>query len=526
MLLVYPYVPETLVPTPTPISERLATASFPHKTGAFAIFETHLSIVVLTGEFAYKIKKAVRLDFIDTTSLEHRRELCEEELRLNRRYAPELYLSVVPLTIESNRLRFGGSGTAIEYAVHMRQFDRQEELQALLNANAVEAAEIAELAERLADFHGAASVLNESCFRGTDAFLRKARENVASVVRQASRIHADTEALQLARWTETALANQLDSLRERERRGFIRECHGDLHSRNVVRWQGTLVPFDCIEFDPELRFIDVLSDIAFLVMDIIHRHRNDLAFTLLNRYLERTGDYGSMDLLPSYLTYRALVRAKVELVTLQQNPDSSESLERASSLLQTALRITQRDAPTLILMHGLTGSGKSWLSQQLVPRVPALRIRSDLERKRLVGLAPLAQRTSAIDRRIYSVEFNERTYGHLLNCAGACLRAKLSTIVDAAFLEAHARRAFAALARQERARFLILACHADPATLAKRIEQRRAARNDPSDADKAVLQFQLDKMLPFHHDELANVVWIDTRDRDQVSRALERTCSL
>jgi uncharacterized protein len=511
---------------PTPTSEQLAAASFPHETGAIDVYETHLSIVVLTGEFAYKIKKAVRLDFIDTTSLERRRELCEEELRLNRRYAPELYLSVVPLTLESNRFHFGGTGVPIEYAVQMRQFDRQQELQALLDANAVGAAEIAKLAELLADFQGAAATLNEPEFWGTDAFLRKARENVASVARRAPRIDADADALQLNRWTEAALVRQLDVLRERERHGLVRECHGDLHSRNVVRWRSALIPFDCIEFDVELRFIDVLNDIAFLVMDLIDRDRDDLAFTLLNRYLERTGDYGGMDLLPCYLTYRALVRAKVELIALEQHPDSSESRQRALSLLQTALRITRPNVPTLILMHGVSGSGKSWLSEQLVPRVPALRIRSDLERKRLAGLAPLAQQTSAANERIYSIEFNERTYGHLLDCARACLRAKVSTIVDAAFLKAHERRAFATLAREESARFLILACHADLTTLAERIEQRHAARNDPSDADRSVLQRQLETMLPFDQDELAHVMRVDTRDHDEVSRALERACDV
>lgn len=501
-------------------AQQLATARFPHATRAISVRETHLSLVVLTGDFVYKVKKALELDFIDTTDLEQRRALCEAELRLNRRYAEELYLRVVPIGRESNRLVFDGEGPAVEYAVQMRQFSSDEELQALLESRSVGVEDLTRLAERIADFHRAADVLpHAAAFTGTDSFMRKARENVASVVRKAGLLDATDTAAALEQWTQARLRADIELLRQRERDGCVRECHGDLHTGNIVRWRGELIPFDCIEFDPELRYIDVLSDVAFLVMDLIVRERTDLAFAFLNRYLERTGDYPGASLLPSYLVYRALVRAKVELITLEQTPSSERARATASALLAYAQRTSRSRTPILILMHGASGSGKSWLSTQLLTRQPALRIRSDLERKRLAGQDPFDHNAPA-DAQIYSLAFNERTYNRLAECARACLRAGLDTIVDAAFLKQDERARFAQLASAEGAGFAILSCHADQATLAERIARRRAARNDPSDATEEVMRQQLRTMEPIAQDEQAHTLAIDTREPNAVEHAL------
>jgi aminoglycoside phosphotransferase family enzyme/predicted kinase len=511
-------------PTPSPFSitrEQLAKASFPHETREIAVRETHLSFVVLTGDLAYKVKKAVRLDFIDATSLERRRELCEEELRLNRRYAAELYLQVVPIVQGPTGLHFGGSGTAIDYAVQMRQFAASEEMHALLHTASVDLRDMARLADRIAAFHHDANVLREANEPGTESFLRKARENLASVMSRAAHISAEADISHLGRWTEEVLSKELHVLRERELSGFVRECHGDLHTGNVVRWHGALLPFDCIEFDAELRFIDVLNDVAFLVMDLVAKDRSDLAHAFLNRYLERTGDYGGVPLLPCYLVYRALVRTKVELIALEQHADSIEARTRAGSFLRTARAFAKPPSPVLVVMHGASGSGKSWLSDQIVPALPAVRIRSDLERKRLAGLDPF-DRSAPPSSDIYTLEFNERTYGYLRECARECLQGRMNVIVDAAFLKVHERRDFAALAREQGVKFLIISCEADAATLVARIERRSAERNDPSDADEGVMQRQLDTMEPFAEDELPDVVVIDTRSTDALPRALER----
>lgn len=501
--------------------ERLATAVFPDSVGEIRVRETHLSFVVLTGKLAYKIKKSLKLDFIDTSSLERRRELCDEELRLNLRFAPELYLRVVPITIDADTLRFDGTGKAIEYAVEMRQFDSGEELPALLEDRAIDDADIAALADRIADFHRDAAVLERSNSAGTRAYLGHVRNNLTGLAARIGAIHGQAELARLEDWTERHASQEAASLSARESAGFVRECHGDLHSGNIVRWRGALVPFDCIEFDASLRFIDVLNDIAFLTMDLIVRNRRDLAFALLSRYLERTGDYAGMPILPSYLVYRALVRTKVELIAFEQSGETA-CAERARSYFRTALSVAYPETrPALIIMHGASGSGKSWLSAQLVSQLQAVRIRSDLERKRIAQIDPF-DRSQAPNAQIYSLEFNERTYAHLLECARACLRGGLHTIVDAAFLKASERREFAALARAQRAPFVIISCHADEGTLAARIASRRNAQNDPSDADERVMRRQLETMQPFAEEERPHLIEIDTGTDDALARVLER----
>jgi hypothetical protein len=499
----------------------LASASFPHTVKQITVRETHISFVVLTGEFAYKVKKAVRLDFLDASTLERRRWLCEEEVRLNQRYAPDLYLGVTPIVRMPEGLRFGGTGQIVEYAVRMVQFALDDELDVLLEANNVTADEIARLAVRLGEAHLSARPLAPPSL-ATDDFMRIARANLASITERAPRIAAQTLASELQRWTEAEIAERRDRLLERERQGFIRECHGDLHARNIVRWRGELIAFDCIEFDPALRFIDVLNDLAFLVMDLMHRGYKEMAFVLLNRYLERTGDYTGLDVLPGYLVYRALVRAKVALIECEQNPAADGARRRAASRLHTASGITQRGAPTLIVMHGASGSGKSWLSERLAPALNAVRMRSDIERKRIAGVDPLAPRAAAFNEGLYTREFNDRTYAHLLACARASLQGRFNTIVDAAFLRREERDSFAALAAEQRARFRILACRADPTTLAARIEERRITHADPSDATLQVLQHQFSVMQAFAEEEAKSVLEIDTRKPDVLAVALQR----
>lgn len=500
----------------------LLTASFPHAVGNISLRETHLSIVVLTGELAYKIKKAVKLEFIDASTLEQRRRLCEEELRLNRRIAPDLYLDVTPVSRGVAGLEFGGGGEPIEYAVRMRQFGASDELHALLAAHAVSPDEVARLGTRVAEFHRGAARLEASALEATRAFLDAVRANLEGVDQRAARVNAAPQAAELRRFMERELSARLERLRDREREGAVRECHGDLHARNIVRWRSELMPFDCLEFDPALRFIDPLSDVAFLVMDFLHYDRLDLGFAFLNRWLEASGDYAALDLLPCYLEHRALVRAKVNLIEVEQHPGNAEARSRALARLRTAKRVAELRTPTLIVMHGASGSGKSWLSERLAPEIGAVRIRSDLERKRLAGLDPLAPRASELNAGIYTLEFNERTYDRLLECARASLRGRLSTIIDAAFLKRSERDAFAELAQESRARFRIVTCRADPDTLAARIEARRAAAADPSDATVEVLRHQLGAMQPFGAEEETHVIEADTRDPDVLNDVIRR----
>jgi uncharacterized protein len=502
-------------------SDLLRPSAFPHPVARLEVRETHISWVVLTGPYAYKIKKSVDLAFIDTSALSKRRELCEEELRLNRRLAPDLYVDVVSITRDAMGVQVGGHGEIIEYAVRMKQFDASEELSALLERGAVSAAEIANFARDIAAFHAGSPRAPPSfdCLH-TQQLHDAVLGNMATLLS-----HLDTD-MQLSEmgalidWTHDFLHDSMPRLREREQSGFIRECHGDLHARNVVRWRGRLTPFDCLEFDPKLRWIDVMNDVAFLVMDLMAYGRRDLAFTFLNSYLEHTGDYDGVRLLPFYAVYRALVRAMVDSIEAERDPVHREAFrQRLRMRVRTAAAFVGAPAPSLLIMHGASGSGKSFLSERLSGQLGAVRMRSDLERKRLAKSQPDAARAGFM-QGIYTPEFTSRTYARLLECAQRCLQAGVSVIVDAAFLNGEDRRVFGEMAAQQEAQFVIVSCEADKPVLAERIETRLQARVDPSEADVSVLDLQLQNMQPLRADEQSHTVRVQTGEACAYEKAL------
>lgn len=505
------------------IEELLRAEAFPHATTGIALRETHISWVVLTGPYAYKIKKPVRADFIDATTLEQRHHYCKEELRLNGRLAPELYLDVITITRVDGRLAVGGSGPAVEYAVRMRQFAADDELPALLVSNAVRTDDLVALAAFLARFHLDLPATSwTGTFDRTAAMFETVLGNLAQL---AAELEGPTRVPALGKlidWTGRAARTLEEEFQQRERSGYIRECHGDLHTANIVRSDGRLVPFDCIEFDPDLRFIDVINDIAFLVMDLASHGRADLAFALLSRYLEITGDYEGVRLLPFYAVYRALVRAKVDAYAAEQLPArAADFRERLERRLHAALYWTEPRDPVLVIMHGASGSGKSWLSERLVPTLHAIRIRSDLERKRLAGI-PGRSAPANVGQGIYTSAFSHRVYGRLADCAEICLRAGCNVIVDAAFLDAADRELFQGIAARLRVGYLIVACQADAAVLTKRIEERTRLGHDPSDATTSVLAEQLSSIRPFTSREQPHVISVDTRDGDAVQSVKAR----
>jgi hypothetical protein len=491
-------------------TDLLKPSAFPHPVARLELHETNISWVILTGLYAYKIKKSVQLGFLDSTTLAKRRFLCEEELRLNRRLAADLYVDVVAITRDAAGLRIAGEGPIVEYAVRMKQFEASQELSALLDRGAVSAREFIDLAQRLAQFHELAPKAPFSKdFPCTQHLHDAVLGNLAILL---SHLDADTalpEMGVLIDWTHDYLHDSLEQLRARESSGYIRECHGDLHAHNVVRWRDQLVPFDCLEFDPHLRWIDVMNDAAFLVMDLMARGRKDLACDFLNAYLERTGDYRGVRHLAFYSVYRALVRAMVDSIGAQhEGARRRDFLARLRARVKTAAEYIDRPAPVLFIMHGVSGSGKSWLGDQLASQWGALRIRSDVERKRL-GAVPAAV-ASNIECDLYTPEMNRLTYARLLEGAESCLKGGMDIIVDAAFLNGDDRRRFRDLAMRTGCQFVILACEADPAALARRIETRGLLRTDPSDATVQVLNRQLKNREPLAADEQAAVIRVDT----------------
>jgi aminoglycoside phosphotransferase family enzyme/predicted kinase len=495
------------------IEELLAGAAYPHPVAHLKLLQTHISWVVLTGPYAYKIKKAVRYPFIDASTLERRRFLCEEELRLNRRFAPDLYVDVLPIIREGGRLMVGGNGEPVEFAVRMHEFDRSQELAALLGQNIVTTQDMSALAARIAESHGQAAVANPQDSFGSLQTVRAAMLANFALLRTHLGDALQLQLLErLASWTEDSLTRLRPLIESRRQSGMVRECHGDLHSRNIVRWRQRWLPFDCLEFDPDLRWVDVISDAAFLFMDLVSRRHEDLANAFLSRYLEDTGDYEGLRLLPLYAAYLALVRAKVDALGAETaGPEERRALEaRLAERLATAVLFMDARPPALVIMHGVTASGKSWLSERLVSRIHAVRIRSDLERKRLLGVAPLARRVFAVGEGDYTAATMQRTYERLLECADSALEGSCSVIVDATFLNPAHRAMFRSLALRRRCRYLIVSCASDAATLKSRLEARARSGLDPSEATGAVLDQQLASLRPLTREEMLQAVQVDT----------------
>jgi hypothetical protein len=474
---------------------------YDHAVEKVRLVETHISWVFLTGRYAYKVKKPVKLPFLDFSTLRRRHHFCVEELRLNRRLAPELYLGVVPIggTPAAPRV---GRRPAFEYAVKMLEFDASARLDLRLRANRVPRSALAAFAERLAEFHRDLPAVRASA----SEVCASALANVATLARYLRGQERELDALQA--WTQRECTSLAAVFAQRAAGGAHRECHGDLHLQNLLWHDGQIMAFDALEFDAKLRDIDVLSEASFLAMDLLAHGRADLAYAFLNRYLEVSGDYGGIDVLTFYLVYRALVRAKVDAIKRAQTGRVAGS---SDGYLRTALSLARRRTPTLVITHGLSGSGKTYVTDELVSRLPALRVRSDLERKRLHGLGPLARTGSGVGQGLYAAKEGERTYAALAVAADRLLRQGEHAIVDATFLRRRDRLAFRQLAAANAARFAILDCTAPEAELRRRIAKRERAGRDASEASLAVLEQQLAEHEPLDRAERRSAVTVATQ---------------
>jgi hypothetical protein len=512
---------------PDLISGLLLAQAYPHAVELpIRVVETHVSWVLLTGPYAYKIKKPLKLSFLDYSTVNRRRSLCNEELRLNRRYAPDLYVDVAGIHDTPSGIRIGRQSPGdLEYAVRMRQFETDQELGALLDAGGIDAPAVGELGRHLARFHAAAAPAGSDTRFGLPDEVHRVTLNNFTELGVAPGAAQRQELLgRLRARADSLLASVHGLMAGRRRASRIRECHGDLHCANVVRWKGVLTPFDGIEFDPALRFIDVVSDVAFLSMDLGVHERADLRHALLNAWTGELGDYEGIALLPYFECYRALVRAKVSALRAGQEPGGSQrqrlAVDAAARYLSWADSQSRRAAPRLLLTCGVSGSGKTWLARQLAGRMRALHLRSDIERKRLAGLGPMADSRSAPNGGIYSAQFNAKTYERLYECARSSLIGGESVIVDAAFLQNSTRKQFLALAGELEVAVTILHCTAPESVLRKRIASRQREGHDASEADLAVLERQLSRRESLGKPESTCVIEVDTRDDDSVERVL------
>lgn len=503
-------MPHTTDDTPELIRRLGDPACYDHAAGPVRVIETHISYVVLTGEFAYKIKKPLDLGFLDFSSLDKRLHVCCEEVRLNRRLAPAVYLDVVPITGSPAAPRVNGAGEAFEYAVKMRQFPPDATLDRLdvqggMTDRHVEAIAAAAARFHLQDCERAAA---DSPWGNPENVWRPVAQNFLQI---APRLEAAADRRQLdalQAWSETEHARLAPLMAARKRNGFVRECHGDLHLGNLAWVDDQLLVFDCLEFNPELRWIDIQSEVAFCYMDLLQRGHADWAWLFLNIWLEQTGDHAGLALLRYYAVYRALVRAKVAAIRTGQTAGAERDAAFAElrALLDLATTLTRPLPVRLDITHGLSGSGKTTATRALMQTPGAIRLRSDVERKRLAGIDALAKSGSGVGQQLYAADATRRTYAHLARLAGEIVDAGWPVIVDATFTARWQRDLLREQARSRSVAFHILDFPVPMTTLRERISQRARAGGDASEADLDVLQHQLDTEEPLAADEQADIV--------------------
>jgi aminoglycoside phosphotransferase family enzyme/predicted kinase len=486
---------------PPLISALRDAACFDHPTDAIVVLETHISYVLLTGPYAYKIKKPVSLPFLDFSTLEFRKHYCDEELRINRRLASELYVDVVPITGTQRAPRMNGEGRAIEYAVKMVQFPDADRLDRVADRGELRDTHVRALVAKIAAFHANVAVADpKSPFADSEHLRKEVMENFESLSAQS--LPADTESLleEIRAWSSHSLVDHGRLFRSRKQDGWIRECHGDMHLANMALLNGQVTIFDALEFNENLRWIDVQSELAFLAMDIDYRGLEDLGWLLVSGYLETTGDYSGLHLLRHYAVYRAMVRAKVAALRAGQcasgTREHDTSIAELASHVNLAHSLLQPGRPTpLVITHGLSGSGKTWLTERLLRVVGAIRVRSDVERQRLAGAGEIHADA------LYSPRAVSRTYEALADHARIILECGYPAIVDATFLKRAYRQRFLSLARELDVPFVILSLHAPASVLEARVAERLAEAADASEATVDVLRGQRSDLEPLDDEE-------------------------
>ena len=491
---------------------------YDHAVDQVKLIETHISLVFLTGKYAYKIKKPVDFGFLDFTRLDRRKFYCEEEIRLNRRLAPDIYLDVIPITKTNETFSIAGDGEIVEYAVRMHEFNQHCLIEQYLNDQKLTDNHILQLADTLANFHNNIAIADEqSPFGLPEEAIKPVEHNFVLL----EPILDDDELLKKLNTIKQASLDLYTAIKpvllQRKQHGFIRECHGDAHLGNIAIIDNEIVIFDGIEFNDSFKWIDTMSELAFLVMDLQDHEQDNYASMVLNRYLETTGDYAGLRVLRFYQLYRAMVRAKVTALRSQQQDKGSkeyqQSMHELHNYFDLALRYIHHSRGFIAITHGISGSGKSWVASRLANASNGILIRSDVERKRLFA--------DKYDN-IYTDDITQKTYQHLAQQAELISSAGYPVLVDATFLEKQWRDLFRELAEKHSLPLYILHCHTDTATIEKRIKQRDRNNDDVSDADINIMKQQLDHYQPLADEERAFIIDIDTTEITSLDVVVDR----
>ncbi len=464
-----------------------------HPTDSARVVTTHASVVVLVGDHVYKMKRSVDLGFLDYSTLARRKQMCDAEVELNRRLAPEVYLGVIAICRAGDAIVLGGGGEVVEYAVHMRRLPDTATLSHQASVGALDLAAIANVGARLAAYHRDAPRGPEVARWATFALVAEnCADNISALRTHGGRVAPPAEIERLAAATDAELERQRDLISARAEAGVPCEIHGDLRLEHVyVLPNGQLAIIDCIEFADRFRFADPIADVAFLAMDLQAHGQWRAADVLLDAYFEAGADRAGRALLPLYLAYRSLVRAKVRAMQASDPALDSASRDvglqtaRAHIQLATVVLAAPSDRPCLVLVGGLPGTGKSVLSRTLAERAGFTWLRADAIRKELAGIDATASARTMIRDGIYTPEWNDRTYAECLIRASDILFGGGRVLIDASFKEERRRLAFVAAARNWGVPIRILVCTSPPTVVRERLAQRT---HDPSDADWTIYQ--------------------------------------
>jgi len=478
-------------------------ASYDEPTGSVRLVQTHVSFLFITDRHVYKIKKPVDFGFLNFTTLDRRRFYCEEEVRLNRRLCPDVYLGVVDLRETPGGFSFGGEGRVVEYAVKMKRLPAERMLDRLLEEGAVGQEEMRSIARTIGEFHLRAERSREiDAYGGLEVIRRNWEENFRQVADFVPETLSVGDLSRIRDWVEGFMEENHALFEERVAGGFVRDCDGDIHGENICLADRVYI-FDCIEFNPRFRYGDTASDIAFLLMDVEYRGRRDLADVLRDEYLQVTGDRGMTGVLDFYLVYRAFVRGKVESFRLRDPRIDAAGKARAAESARRHFQLARgyvlrrRLKPALVIFSGLMGAGKSTLARELSFQLGLELASSDVLRKELAGLPPTARRHDRYNEGLYSAESTRATYDEMFRRAAGALREGRGIVIDASFSRRAERFRFAALARESGVPFTLIHAVCPEAEVRRRLEARADDPFEPSDGRWELTDLQRRDFEPF-----------------------------
>jgi uncharacterized protein len=510
------------------INNLLFSKLYDHPAPRLRVIETHVSWVILTGKYAYKIKKPVDFGFLDFSTLEKRKYYCEEELRLGKQFASEIYLAVIPITGTYEQPQVNGSGPILEYAIKMLEFPQENLFSALLKQGRLTETIIEQLAKLIAEFHKKTPVAPKQSHFGLPKEVHApTKQNFTQIVPLLTNPTDIKQLENLEKWADQQFAKHQALLETRKKQGFIRDCHGDLHLANIILYKNKPILFDRLEFNEDLRWTDSIADLAFLVMDLTEKKQISFANQLVNTYLHYTDDYQGLALLPYYLAYRAVVRAKIALFRLKQeglgNKEKMVIQNDYYNFIKLAETYTQKTSPCLIITHGFAGSGKTTIAKSCVSYCGAIHISSDIIRKRLFNIPLHTSSNSDLNSGIYTAQATNDTYKTLADLAEIITKAGFTVVVDATFLKHAQRTVFYKLAKQLGLTFYILDCQVNNLKLEQRIKIRLKNPNRISEADLTILIDQRKNTDPLTKLEKKYILVIKDK-RSSLKNTLKKIC--